>query len=185
MSESHFEHLSPEEAALVGYERTEPNARKIGLLTVAIVVTIIVVCFFVYWWYVLERERAFFREFQAPVWQTLKDVRTYETERLTQYKYIDKAKGSVQLPIERAMEIYAKEAGEGKVFYGGKAGNVVPYEADPGLQAVLDKALGKPVTAAPAAPATPGAPGAAPAGGATTTPAPAAAPAATPAPAKH
>ncbi len=173
MSDTHFDHLSPEEAALVGYERTEPNARKIGLLTVAIVLTIIVVCFFVYWWYVLERERAFYREFQAPVWQTLKDVRTYETERLTQYKFIDKAKGSVQLPIERAMELYAKEAGEGKVFYGGKAANVVPYEADPGLQAVLDKALGKPVTAAPAAPAD-GAPSAA------TTPTPV-----TPAPAKH
>lgn len=180
MSDTHFEHLSPEEAALVGYERTEPNARKIGLLTVGIVVTIIVVCFFVYWWYVLERERAFFREFQAPVWQTLKDVRTYETERLTQYKFIDKAKGSVQLPIERAMELYAKEAAEGKVFYGGKAGNVVPYEADPGLQAVLDKALGKPVTA-PAAPPADGAPApaagaAAPAAGATTTPAAPAAP---------
>ncbi len=185
MSDTHFEHLSPEEAALVGYERSEPNARKIGMLTVAIVVTIIVVCFFVYWWYVLERERAFFREFQAPVWQTLKDVRTYETERLTQYKFIDKSKGSVQLPIERAMELYAKEAGEGKVFYGGKAANLVPYEADPGLQAVLDKALGKPVT--PAAPAD-----AAPAAGATKTAAPAAAaPATTPAtgtpaaPAKH
>lgn len=180
MSDTHFEHLSPEEAELVGYERTEPNARKIGMLTIGIVLTIIVVCFFVYWWYVLERERAFFREFQAPVWQTLKDVRTYETERLTQYKYIDKSKGSVQLPIERAMEIYAKEAGEGKVFYGGKAGNLVPYEADPGLQAVLDKALGKPVTAAPAAGAP--APGATPPAGDTKTPAPAPAAAA---PAKH
>jgi hypothetical protein len=161
MSETHYEHLSPEEAALVGYERTEPNARKIGLLTTIIVFTIIVVCFFVYWWYVLEKERAFYREFQLPVWQTLKDVRTAETERLTQYKYIDKAKGSVQLPIDRAMDLYIKESGEGKVFYNGKPGALVPYEADPGLQAVLDKALGKPVTAAPpadaAAPAAPAA----------------------------
>jgi hypothetical protein len=157
MSETHFEHLTPEEAELVGYERTEPDARRIALLTVTIVVSIIVVCLFVYWWYVLERERAFFREFQQPVWQTLKDVRAYETERLTQYKYIDKAKGSVQLPIDRAIELYAKEASEGKIFYGGKAGALVPYEADPGLQAVIDKALGKPVTPPPPADAAPAA----------------------------
>jgi hypothetical protein len=161
MSETHFEHLSPEEAALVGYERTEPNARKIALLTVAIVFTIIVVCFFVYWWYVLERERAFQREFAIPLWEITNEVRTYETERLTQYKYIDKEKGVVQLPIDRAMELYAAEAAQGKFFHGSKPAAVVPYEPDPGLQDVLDRALGK----------TPAAPAAPPADAATTAPA--------------
>jgi hypothetical protein len=185
MSDTHFEHLSPEEAALVGYERTEPNARKIALLTGVIVATIIVVCFFVYWWYVLEKERAFYREFQVPVWQTLKDVRTYETERLTQYKYIDKAKGSVQLPIERAMEIYAQEAAAGKYFHNAKPGALVPYEADPGLQDVINKALGKPVAApAPPADGAPAAGGAAPAATPASPPVPAPAAAPTPA-AKH
>ncbi|MDX2266922.1 MAG: hypothetical protein NW208_02375 [Bryobacter sp.] len=167
MSETHFEPLSPEEAALIGYERSEPNSRKIALLTISIVVTIIIVCFFVYWWYVLERERAFQREFAIPVWEVTKEVRAYETERLTQYKYIDKAKGAVQLPIDKAMEIYAAEAAEGKFFHNSKASALVPYEPDPGLQDVLNRALGKPVAppaaaapaaGAPVAPTTPTAP---------------------------
>lgn len=177
MSETDFKHLSPDEAAAIGYERTEPNSVKIAILTVAIVITIVITCYFVWWWYVWQKEEAYQREQARPVWQETKDVRAYETERLTQYKFIDKAKGSVALPIGRAMELLAKEEAEGKSFYAGKALAVKPTEVDPNLQTVIDKALGK--TSAPAAAPAAGAP--APAAGA---PAPAAG-AAAPAPAKN
>lgn len=163
MSETRFQSLSPEEAAAVGYERTEPNAFKIGMLTILIVAFILVSCAAVFYWYVGEREAAHYREVQVPVWQELKDVRAYETERLTQYKYIDKSAGKVQLPVARAMELLIQESAEGKAFYGGANAPVKPYEEDPGMQAVMDKALGKPpapaVVPAPgaAAPGTPGA----------------------------
>lgn len=149
MSETDFQHLTPEQAAAMGYERTEPNAGRIALLTVIIVVTIILTCYFVWWWYVWQKETAYQREQAIPIWQELKDVRAYETERLTQYKFIDKTKGVVALPIDRAMEIFAKEEAEGKVFYGGKGASVKPYEPDPNLQQVLDKALGRPSAPAP------------------------------------
>lgn len=154
MSESKpIQALTPEEAIEIGYERTEPNALKIGLLTVAIVFTIIVVCYAVYYWYVGQLEYTRHMEVEVPIWQETKDVRAYETERLTQYKYFDKSKGTVQLPIEKAMDLLVKEHSEGKSFYGGANAAVKPYEVDPNLQTVIDKALGKTPSAAPA-PAT-------------------------------
>lgn len=153
--------LTPEEAVEIGYERSEPNALKIGALTVIIVVSIVAVCYAVYYWYVGQLEYTRHMEVEVPLWQETKDVRAYETERLTQYKFLDKTKGSVTLPIEKSMELLSQEAAAGKLFYEGKAVAVKPYEADPNLQTVIDKALGKataPVVPADAAPATPAAP---------------------------
>lgn len=151
--------LTPEEALIVGYERSEPNALKIGALTVVIVVTIVATCYAVYYWYVGQLEYTHHMEMEIPIWQEYKDVRAYETQRLTQYKFIDKAKGSVQLPIERSMDLLIQEASAGKSFYGGTNSAVKPYEVDPGLQAVIDKALGK-TPAAPVAPPADAAPAA-------------------------
>ena len=150
-----FEQLTPEQAIAVGYERSEPNALQIGALTVFIVVTILVTCFAVYYWYVGQLEYTRHNEVEVPIWQELKDVRAAETERLTQYKFIDKTKGSVQLPIERSMELLIKEAAAGKVFYAGANAAVKPREEDAGLQAVLDKALGKTPAPVPAPASSP------------------------------
>lgn len=138
-----FEQLTPEQAIAVGYERSEPNALKIGALTVFIVITILVICYAIYYWYVGQLEYTRHMEIEVPVWQELKDIRAAETERLTQYKFIDKTKGIVQLPIKRAMELLIQESKAGKVFYSGANSAVKPYEVDPNLQIVIDKALGK------------------------------------------
>jgi hypothetical protein len=157
MSESNpIQALTPEEAIEIGYERSEPNALKIGLLTVVIVFTIVVVCYAVYYWYVGQLEYTRHMEVEVPVWQETKDVRAYETERLTQYKYLDKAKGTIQIPIDKSIELLVKENAEGKVFYGGTNSAVKPYEVDPNLQTVIDKALGKSTAANVPAPANDG-----------------------------
>lgn len=152
------EHLTPEQALEVGYERTEPNAIKVALTTAIIVFTIVGSCYAVYYWYIGQLEYTRHAEFEVPIWQDLKDVRSSEVERLTQYKYIDKGKGSVQLPIERSMELLIQEANAGKTFYKGANEGVKPREIDPNLQTVIDKALGKTpaAVAPPAAAATPG-----------------------------
>lgn len=159
MSESKpIKALTPEEALMIGYERSEPNALKIGALTVVIVITIVATCYAVYFWYVGQLEYTRHMEVEIPIWQEYKDVRAYETQRLTQYKFIDKAKGSVQLPIERAMDLLVQETNAGKSFYGGTNSAVKPYEVDPGLQAVIDKALGKtPAAVTPPADSAPAA----------------------------
>ncbi len=142
----------------VGYERSEPNAIKIAIVTALIVFTIIASCYAVFFWYVGQLEYTRHNEVEVPIWQDLKDVRSAETERLTQYKFIDKAKGSVQLPIERSMELLVQEANAGKSFYKGANEAVKPQEIDPNLQTVIDKALGKTPAAPPAdVPAAPAA----------------------------
>lgn len=153
MSETKFEALTPEQAIEIGYERSEPNALKIGFLTVVIVVGIIVTCYAVYYWYVGQLEYTRRNEVEVPLWQETKDVRAYETERLTQYKYLDKSKGTISLPIEKSMDFLLQEANAGKSFYNGTNLAVKPTEVDPGLQAVIDKALGKVPSAPPAPPA--------------------------------
>ncbi len=150
--------LTPEEALIVGYERSEPNALQIGGLTVVIVLSILASCYAVYYWYVGQLEYTRHMEMEIPIWQEQKDVRAYEVQRLTQYKFIDKVKGSVQLPIERSMNLLIEETNAGKSFYGGTNSALKPYEVDPGLQAVIDKALGKtPTVVAPPADAAPAA----------------------------
>lgn len=146
-----YEHLTPEQAEAVGYERTEPNAVKVAITTAVIVFTIIASCYSVYYWYVGQLEATRHAEVEVPIWQELKDVRSAETERLTQYKYIDKVQGSVQLPIERSMELLIQESTAGKSFYAGANAAVKPQEIDPNLQTVIDKALGKSPAATPAA----------------------------------
>jgi hypothetical protein len=154
MSESkQFASLTPEQAIEIGYERTEPNALKIGALTVIIVVGIVATCYAVYFWYVGQLEYTRRVEVELPLWQETKDVRAYETERLTQYKFLDKTKGTVQLPIERSMDLLVQEVAAGKIFYGGTNAAVKPAEVDPNLQTVIDKALGKTPTAPPPPPA--------------------------------
>jgi hypothetical protein len=154
MSEQNpFPVLTPEEAIEIGYERSEPNALKIGFLTVVIVFTIIVTSYAVYYWYVGQIEYTRHMEVEVPLWEETKEVRAYETERLTQYKYFDKAAGTVQLPIDKAMNLLVEETAAGKYFYGGAGAAVKPYEADPNLQTVIDKALGVTSAPAPAAPA--------------------------------
>jgi len=140
----------------VGYERSEPNAIKIAIVTALIVFTIVASCYAVYYWYVTQLEATRHNEIEIPIWQDLKDVRAAETERLTQYKFIDKSMGNVQLPIARSMELFIQEADAGKSFYKGASEAVKPREIDPNLQTVIDKALGKTTTAPPVdAPATP------------------------------
>jgi hypothetical protein len=142
--------LNPEEIIEVGFEKSEPNAGRLVMLIFIMVGVIVGSCYAVYYWYVGQVEYTRRVEVEIPIWQETKDIRAAETERLTQYKYIDKAKGTVQLPIERSMQLLIEEANAGKTFYGGANAPVKPYEEDPNLQQVLDKALGKTPAAAPA-----------------------------------
>jgi hypothetical protein len=47
----------------------------------------------------------------------LQTLRASEEKQLTSYRYSDRAKGTVVLPVDRAMELLVKEAAEGKLPY--------------------------------------------------------------------
>ena len=50
----------------------------------------------------------------------LTEVRAAEDEALTRYKFVDKAKGKVLLPVDRAMDLLEQEAKAGLLFYPAK-----------------------------------------------------------------
>jgi len=158
-----------------GYDRAEPAARQIFIFTAITVVLLVVmiVGIQVFFNQIWDTEVST-RVLQVPS-EDLKNVHNREDAALGQYKMLDRAKGTVNLPISRAMELFAKEAGEGKLFYPAKP--VTPKAEDPtadnGGKNTSPTAPG--AVPAPAGAAAPGTPApAAPAAGGEHTPAAAA-----------
>lgn len=61
------------------------------------------------------RDDAFRDKVLAPQSDLLVSLHEREDKQLYSYQIIDRAKGTVQLPIDRAMELVIKESGEGKL----------------------------------------------------------------------
>jgi hypothetical protein len=74
------------------------------------------------------REATSYQAVYAPVAQDLQDLRAKETEELNTYKYLDRNKGTVQIPISRAMQLLAEEAANHKLTYFQKPTPVKPVE---------------------------------------------------------
>ena len=63
---------------------------------------------------------AVYQKVLEPPSQELQEMRNRDAWALTHYGYQDKSKGQVRIPVERAQELFLKEAAEGKTFYPGK-----------------------------------------------------------------
>jgi len=100
-----------------GFDRDDPNAGIIALIGGAIVIIVIAVIMSVSYLYEVSRDEDVNTLVAQPVSQELLNLRAKEDGDLYQYKYIDRKTGAVRLPIDRAMELYAKEAAEGKFKY--------------------------------------------------------------------
>jgi len=114
-----IEHHDPQE----GFDHTEPNTPAIWLITICSVVGLILVIVAVQGYFEqIWKEAVYERVLSVPSEQ-LQDVRNRDAWNLTHYMYGDlsKASGRVRIPIDRAMELYAQEAGAGKLFYPAKA----------------------------------------------------------------
>lgn len=97
-----------------GFDTGEPKARYIAVAGVALFVVLAAIILGVQWYYDSVREQQVFVKQLQPVSQDLKALHAREEADLTQYRYVDRAKGTVRLPIERAMELIVKERGNGK-----------------------------------------------------------------------
>ncbi|WP_321474539.1 hypothetical protein [uncultured Paludibaculum sp.] len=148
----------------VDYDRRDAKAGLIAIVSTAVMGVFIAMIIGVYWLYVVAYEKVEFDQYAGVASKELQAIHDREEEQLHRYSYIDKEKGIVRIPIDRAMDIVATEFAEGKVGY-----NTQSY-------AVKDELPGGAAGGANAP-----APGAAPAG---TTPAGTAPAAPAPAPAK-
>ncbi len=100
-----------------GFDRSEPNVRLIAAFGAFSIVLLVVTVLGLqsYFDRVLAQE-VYVKEL-APESPTLTTLRTREDEELHSYRYLDRDKGEVRLPIERAMELLASEYAQGKLPY--------------------------------------------------------------------
>lgn len=111
------EELKPITAADAGFDADEPSTRGILVFLVAMVAIFVAVVVGVTYYYKSTLERAEYEKVLAPPSQQLGELRAREDWNLSHYGYVDKAKGQVRIPVDRAMELLVQEAADSKLRY--------------------------------------------------------------------
>jgi hypothetical protein len=111
------EHLSPIDPQNPGFDPGEPNTKGLTIFIVLFLATLLLViaATAVYFQFIHEGQQE--QAVLARPSEELAALHAREDQQLKTYGYIDRKKGVVQIPLERAMELVAKEAAEGKVRY--------------------------------------------------------------------
>ncbi len=109
--------MSEQPGASGGFDRSEPNVRAIALFGVATVVLLVVAVLGLQFYFDRTLEQEVYVQVLAPKSQTLQTLRAREDEELHTYRYLDRAKGTVRLPVERSMVLLAAEYAQGKLPY--------------------------------------------------------------------
>ncbi len=142
----------------VDYDRREARSGLIALVSATVLGVLVIFIVGVYWLYVVAYEKVDQEVYSGAPSKELQAIHDREEQNLHSYGFIDKEKGIVRIPIERAMEIVAAESAEGKVSYntktypvkqelpGGAAGGANP----PAQPAGAAGAAAAPAAAAPA-----------------------------------
>jgi hypothetical protein len=143
-TDGHFAHA---------YDTRDPNWKIVTIFSVACLVLLAATAAGVQLYYYLIRDHMVYNRVLAPEGRDLKAQRDREDKELHSYSYADRAKGTVRIPIERAMELLVKEAAENRLRY-----PTAPYQMKtaqeagaplPGAGAVAGP-HGGPITAGPA-----------------------------------
>jgi hypothetical protein len=112
----------------VDYDRSDPRALLIAGLGICSIIGLVLVILGVQAYFDHIREEEAYQSVYAPVAQQLQDLHAKEAEELNTYKYLDRNKGTVQIPISRAMQLLAEEAANHKLTYFQKPTPVKPVE---------------------------------------------------------
>ncbi len=93
------------------FDRQEPKFRFIAMVAGLMVVLLIAVVLGVQAYFDSAKEQQVFVKVMAPESEDLKALRAREDSELYSYRFVDRAKGVVRLPIDRAMKLLVEEAG--------------------------------------------------------------------------
>ena len=122
-----------------GFDTSEPKGGFIAVFGIATVVTLVATILGIQYYYEQANEQQIYTEVLAAESDQLKNLRATEDTQLNSYQYVDRAQGTVRLPIDRAMDLLAKEAAENRLPYPTKPYAVKTPEqlaAGPGAAAV-------------------------------------------------
>lgn len=92
-----------------GYDVAEPRTRFIAVFGGATLVALVAIILGLQAYVDRVREQEIFVKVLAPVSEDLKALHAREDSELNSYHYIDRAKGTVRLPIRRAMQLVIAE----------------------------------------------------------------------------
>lgn len=118
-----------------GYDGEEPKSRFVGLFMAGAVLALIAMLLGLQAYYDRVKEQQVYVKQLAPVDDDLRNLRAREESELHSYRFIDRSRGTVRLPIGRAMELFAREAAAGKFAYPTQPAPVKPVEPPGGTNA--------------------------------------------------
>ena len=96
--------------AEIGYDTEEPKSAAIAIFGVAVVALLAIVVLALHFYFGRVRDQQVYQRVLAPESEDLVNLRNREVGQLYGgAQYSDRQKGTVQIPIDRAMEIMVKE----------------------------------------------------------------------------
>ncbi|GIU75207.1 MAG: hypothetical protein KatS3mg004_2294 [Bryobacteraceae bacterium] len=131
----------------IDYDHRDARAGLIAAVSAGILILLVVMIVGVYWLYVVTYQRIDQQVYSGAPSRELLAIREREQENLHRYSFIDKEKGIVRIPIDRAMEILAADYAAGKVSYNTKT---YPAKPEPPGGAAGGDSAAAPAPSAPA-----------------------------------
>ena len=106
-----------------GYDHTEPPVGAIFAFAIGSVTLLILIIVAVQGYFDQIYQQAVSEKILTAPSLQLQDVRNRDAWNMTHYMWgdLDKKSGRVRIPVDKAMDMFAQEAGAGKLFYPAKA----------------------------------------------------------------
>jgi len=111
------EHLHPVGPDNPGFDPSEPNAPGLVIMIALTALILVGVFVGVTAYYEWSKDRVEEEVLLSKPSEELANLHAREDAQLKTYGFINKEKGVVQIPVDRAMELILKEAAEGKLKY--------------------------------------------------------------------
>ncbi len=112
-----------------GYDHSEPKSGAIALFAIGSLILLVITIFALQQYFDKIWQDAVYEKVLAPPSEELKQLHYREDWQLTHYQYVDPKTGVVRIPLDRATELFMKEAAAGKLFYPAKA--TAPKKEEP------------------------------------------------------
>jgi hypothetical protein len=125
LEEGKAQHVPPQ----MGFDPHEPQMAMVAVSGIAILILLVLVILAVQFYFDRVAERQTFTRVTATIAQDVRDLRSREDAQLYRYEFVDRAKGQVRIPVERAMELMVREASQGRAPYATRSYTVASTQA--------------------------------------------------------